>query len=59
MISKHITAPVSVLAGNDDAGLVGVLAGRMAKFTRDPNHLEAITKLPSEVSACDQRRLLS
>jgi hypothetical protein len=31
LISKHITVPVSVLAGDDDAGLVGVLAGRVAR----------------------------
>jgi hypothetical protein len=31
LIGQNIAVPVGVLAGDDDAGLVGVLAGRVAR----------------------------
>ena len=44
MISKHISVPVSVLASDDDAGLVGVLAGRHGRIDRhdDPSIYGAV-----------------
>jgi hypothetical protein len=44
LISKHITVPVSVLAG-DDAGLVGVLASRHGGIDRhdDPHQVRDIS----------------
>src|SRR5712671_4867314 len=45
LISKHITVPVGVLAGDDDAGLVGVLAGRHGGIERhdDPHQVRDIS----------------
>jgi hypothetical protein len=45
LISKHITVPVNVLAGDDDAGLVGVLAGRHGGIDRhdDPHQARDVS----------------
>src|SRR2546423_10398264 len=45
LISKHIAVPVSVLAGDDDAGLVGVLAGRRGGIDRhdDPHQVRDVS----------------
>jgi hypothetical protein len=45
LIRKHVTVTVGVLAGHDDAGLVGVLAGRHGGIDRhdDPHQVRDIS----------------